>query len=197
MLPSRINLWPLGLRQIETGMGLGTTMDRLARTCATIAVVCLPLAGCNSAGLSTNGIDVTTTQALGGDSHGNRIADNDLTLPWSNQASLDGDQSNRFLELGRENFRDGNYGNAELNFRKAVEIRTDSVPAWLGLAAAYDQLLKLKPNDAKVLNNRGYSYMLRGDYAKAKSHFNNAQKLDPSLEEVQGNLALLEKVRKS
>jgi len=185
-------------------------MDRLARTCATIAVVCLPLAGCSSAGLSTNGIDVTTTQALGGDSHGNRIADNDLTLPWSNQASLDGDQSNRFLELGRENFRDGNYGNAELNFRKAVEIRTDSVPAWLGLAAAYDQLgrfdladraydqlLKLKPNDAKVLNNRGYSYMLRGDYAKAKSHFNNAQKLDPSLEEVQGNLALLEKVRKS
>jgi Flp pilus assembly protein TadD len=185
-------------------------MDRLGRACATIAIACLPLAGCNSAGMSTSGIDVTTTQALGGDSHGNRIADNDLTQPWSNQVSLDGDQSRRYLELGRENFRDGNYGNAEMNFRKAVEIRPDNVAAWLGLAAsydqvgrfdladrAYDQLQKLKRNDAKILNNRGYSYMLRGDYEKARSYFNYAQKLDPSLEEVQGNLLLLEKVRKS
>ena len=163
------------------------------------------MAGCNTAGL-----DDTATAALGTDSFGNRIGDNKATSPWSNQASLDGDQSNRFLELGRESFRDGSYGNAELNFRKAVEIRSDSVAAWLGLAAsydqlgrfdladrAYDQLQKLKRNDAKILNNRGYSYLLRGDYAKAGSYLHYAKKLDPSLAEVDGNLELLEKVRKS
>jgi Flp pilus assembly protein TadD len=160
--------------------------------------------------MSTSGLDVTTTAALGGDSHGNRIDANQTSIPWSNQVSLDGDPSARQLELGRENFRDGNYGNAELHFRKAVELKPDNVAAWLGLAAAYDQLgrfdladraydqlQKLKRNDARILNNRGYSYLLRGDYAKAGSYFNYAQKLDPALEEVQGNIQLLEQVRKS
>jgi Flp pilus assembly protein TadD len=176
---------------------------------AALVAICigLPLAGCQTTGASTNGADPI---ALGDDRHGNPVAGNNETLPWSNQASLKGDPSNRALEQGREAFRDANYGTSEKHFRQAVELRPDNAAAWLGLAAsydqlgrfdladrAYDQLAKLKPKDARVLNNRGYSYLLRGDYKQARRLFDAALALDPSLEEVQGNLHLLEKVRQS
>lgn len=120
--------------------------------------------------------------------------------------SLKGDASKEFLSRGQENFKRQNYGLAEENFRKAVEVRSDSASAWLGLAAsldqlgdfksadrAYGQVAQLKGNNAKVLNNWGYSHLLRGDYQKARSYLNRAQNIDPSLEEVQGNIHLLEK----
>jgi Flp pilus assembly protein TadD len=114
------------------------------------------------------------------------------------------------LQLGKESFRDANYGLAEKYFRKAVEIRPDNATAWAGLAASYDelgrfdladrayeQLIKLKGNDARTLNNRGYSYLLRGDYKRAKEMLERAQAIDPGLEEIQGNLTLLDKIRAS
>ena len=95
---------------------------------------------------------------------------------------------------------------AEENFRKAVEARTDNASAWLGLAAsldqlgrfefadrAYEQLVTLEADNARVYNNMGYSQLLRGDYGKARQYFNRAQTLDPTLEEIQGNIHLLEK----
>lgn len=126
--------------------------------------------------------------------------------PSSNHVSLKGDKSKAFLADGQDHFRRQNYGLAEESFRKAVEARSDSATAWLGLAAsldqlgrftvadkAYDQLIELEGNNAKVLNNRGYSFLLRGDYNKARQYLNRAQNIDPSLEEVQGNIHLLEK----
>jgi Flp pilus assembly protein TadD len=175
---------------------------------AGLAAICiaLPLAGCQTTGASTNGGPIP----LGDDRHGNLVGENNATIPWSNQASLKGDPSARALELGREAFRDANYGTSEKHFRQAAELRADNAAAWLGLAAsydqlgrfdladrAYDQLVKLKPKDARVLNNRGYSYLLRGDYKQARRMFDAALAIDPSLEEVQGNLHLLEKVRQS
>jgi len=93
-----------------------------------------------------------------------------------------------------------------VNFEKAVEQSSDNASAWLGLAASYDQLgqfkssdraykqlLQLRGNSARVLNNIGYSYLLRGDYSKARQYLNRAQNMDPQLEEVQGNIHLLEK----
>ncbi|MEO1140917.1 MAG: tetratricopeptide repeat protein, partial [Pseudomonadota bacterium] len=58
---------------------------------------------------------------------------------------------------------------------------------------AYEQVVDLKPNNARVLNNMGYSNLLRGDYANARRLLNRAQSLDPHLEEIQGNIHLLEK----
>ena len=127
-------------------------------------------------------------------------------FPKSDHVSLKGDSSNALLASGKEHFRDQNYGLAEENFRKAVEARTDNASAWLGLAAsldqlgrfdfadrAYEQLVLLEKNNARVYNNMGYSQLLRGDYSKAREYFNRAQNLDPALEEVQGNIHLLEK----
>ncbi|MFZ1813775.1 MAG: tetratricopeptide repeat protein [Rhizobiaceae bacterium] len=181
-------------------------MNRFMRAVALVAIAGLPLAGCNTTATSTHSPDTIVTNTASG-----RAADADpLTSPWSNQVSLKGDQSARLLELGKESFREANYGLSEKYFRQAVEVRADNAAAWLGLAASYDQLgrfdfsdraylqlAKLKGNDAKVLNNQGYSYLLRGDYKKASAYLNRAQTVDPTLEEVQGNLHLLDKVRSS
>ena len=74
------------------------------------------------------------------------------------------------LTLGKEHFRARHYGLAEMHFRRAVESRKDDAEAWLGLAAAYDELkryrladrayaqaLKLIGPTPEFLNNRGYS----------------------------------------
>ncbi len=189
-------------------------MKTLARAFALAALSGFVLTGCNTTGMSTH-TDATQTDALqaaslGVDSHGGFVGAAWPSIPASNQASIKGDSSNPWLERGREDFHGDNFGNAERNFRKAVEIRPDSYPAWAGLAAsydqlgrfdladrAYDQLLKLKKNDARIMNNRGYSYLLRGDYAKAQAWFEKAQAREPGLEEVEGNMHLLAKVRDS
>ncbi len=183
-------------------------MYRSIRAFMLATTLALPLAGCQTAGSST--YDYTTTQSLGFDSHGNRVDGNIPGIPGSNHVSLKGDASARMLELGKESFGDANYGLSEKYFRQAVEIRPDSANAWMGLAASYDQLgrfdfsdrayaqlTKLRGNDARVLNNQGYSYLLRGDYELAAKLFGQAQAIDPSLEEIEGNLHLLEKVRNS
>ena len=59
---------------------------------------------------------------------------------------------------------------------------------------AYKALVDLKGNDPRVLNNMGYSYLLRGDYKKARKYLNRAQDANPGLDHVQGNIHLLEKV---
>jgi Flp pilus assembly protein TadD len=188
-------------------------MNRIARATALVAVLAMPLAGCETTGASSHLTDATLTNTIGDlgvDSHGNRIASANPSLPWSNQVSLKGDQSAQLLQLGRESYHDANFGMSEKYFRKAVEIRPDNIGAWVGLAAsydelgrfdfadrAYDQIAKLHKEDARLLNNRGYSYLLRGDYAKAASYLKRAEALDPSLEEVQGNLDLLARIRDS
>jgi Tfp pilus assembly protein PilF len=107
--------------------------------------------------------------------------------------------------VAKENFRQGNYGLAERYFRRAVEAAPKDAEAWLGLAAsydrlkrfdladrAYDQLVKLLGPTPIVLNNIGYSYMLRGDYVRARETLLSAQAKDPGNPYIQNNLALLE-----
>jgi Flp pilus assembly protein TadD len=115
------------------------------------------------------------------------------------------------LSLGKLHFRQENYGQAEHYFRRAVEARPRDGEAWLGLAAAYDRLKRFDLADrayakalsivgptAEVLNNQGYSYMLRGDYAKARSILTQAQTADPANPYVKNNLTLLtESARKT
>lgn len=178
-------------------------MKTRIRAALVAALLAAPLAGCSTTATSTHGTDpVTTSTASFWDRDGNP-----RSLPNSDYAVLKGDSSRRMLELGRENFAQQNYGLSERYFRQAVEARTDSASAWAGLAASYDhlgkfedadraysQLMQLKKDDARVLNNLGYSHLLRGDYQKARTLFNRAQTIDPALEQVQGNLHLLEKV---
>jgi Flp pilus assembly protein TadD len=114
------------------------------------------------------------------------------------------------LSLGKENFREGNYGLAERYFRKAVESGPKDAEAWLGLAAAYDRLRRFDLADrayeeviriggptAEILNNQGYSYMLRGQFNRAREILRAARAKDPRNPYIENNIALLdESVRK-
>ena len=101
-------------------------------------------------------------------------------------------------------FEAGNYGLAQKDFLAAVEATPKNGAAWLGLAASYDQLgrfdlaeksyqelLKLEGRKPAILNNYGYSHILRGDMRKARSLMNEARALSPinPLIEANWNLA--------
>lgn len=171
-------------------------------------VVSSVLAGCSTSGTSThsNALDHSGVDNRSVMHHTEERGVRKFRSPKSAHTSLKGDKSKAFLAAGKEHFANQNFGLAEKNFRKAVEVRSDNASAWLGLAAsldqlgrfefsdrAYKQLVQMKNNNARVLNNMGYSFLLRGDYQKARNLLNRAQQLDPTLEEVQGNIHLLEK----
>jgi len=116
-----------------------------------------------------------------------------------------GDDANDDLSRGKKQFRAGNFGLAENHFRHAVELHPNDAEAWLGLAAscdrlrrfdladrAYAQAIKILGPVPEILNNQGYSYMLRGDYKRARKTLLAAQRKDPSNKFVQSNLKLLD-----
>jgi Tetratricopeptide repeat len=118
---------------------------------------------------------------------------------------LVGDDPNDDVQLGKKYFRSNNFGLAEKSFRTAVEKHQNDAGAWVGLAASYDRLhrfdladrayaaaLRLVGPTAEILNDQGFSYMLRGDYARAHKKLQEAQAKDPSNPYVQANLQLLE-----
>jgi tetratricopeptide (TPR) repeat protein len=126
-------------------------------------------------------------------------------LPPVNTAGLLGSDPNDDLNQGKRQFRAANYGIAERHFRRAVETHPRDAEAWVGLAASYDRLKRFELADRayrgaigvigetpEILNNQGYSYILRGDYARARETLLAAQARDPKNPYIQNNLALLE-----
>ena len=116
-----------------------------------------------------------------------------------------GSDPNDELNLGKKHYRANNFGLAEKHFRLAVEKHPRDAEAWLGLAASYDRLRRFDLADraysqaigilgptVEILNNQGYSYMLRGDYKRAHAALAAAQRKDPASKYVQNNLRLLE-----
>jgi len=110
------------------------------------------------------------------------------------------------LNMGKKFYRSANYGLAERHYRRAVEARPRDAEAWVGLAASYDQLRRFELADRayhqatgiigptpELLNNKGYSYILRGDYARARTTLMQARAKDPANPYIQSNLELLEK----
>jgi Flp pilus assembly protein TadD len=109
------------------------------------------------------------------------------------------------LSLGKQHFRQENFGLAEHYFRRAAEGHPRDAEAWLGLAASYDRLRRFELADRaykqalaitgpspEVLNNQGYSYILRGDYARARTKLAEARALDPQSPYILNNFRLLE-----
>lgn len=154
-------------------------MGKFSFTAAAAILAALMAAGC------TTGVDKTATTSI---------------------APAPADISQADLSAGKAQFREANYGLAEKHFRKAVELRADNSEAWMGLAAsydqlgrfdfadrAYDQLLKVAGRRAEIVNNMGYSQLLRGNKKKARQLLNEARKgmADPTV--VDANLALLNK----
>ena len=146
--------------------------------CAGVAAL-LAVSGCQS-----SAVDTTLTTALG---------------PAHDVAAAD-------LEAGKAQFVDGNYGLAEQHFRKAVELRADNAEAWMGLAAAYDelgrfdfadraydQLVMLAGRRPEIVNNMGYSQHLRGNDREARKLLMEARAGMADKAVVDANLAMLKK----
>ena len=126
-------------------------------------------------------------------------------LPDAVPQGLLGNDPHDDLSLGKKQFRAANFGLAERHFRRAVEQHPRDLEAWIGLAAsydrlrrwdfadrAYDQAMKISGPQPELLNNWGYSYMLRGDYRRARETLLQAQAQDPGNPYIRNNLELLE-----
>ncbi len=159
-------------------------------------------AGANNTADSAQSGDVTgssfTTQPAEPGPSGEPVA------PLSKPGHV-GDDPNDDLQLGKRYFRSNNFGLAEKSFRTAVEKHPNDAEAWVGLAASYDRLKRFDLADrayaqairivgatAEILNDQGFSYMLRGDYTRAHKKLQEAQAKDPSNPYVHANLQLLE-----
>ena len=129
-----------------------------------------------------------------------------LGVPAAAEPGLLGSDPNDDLNLGKKHYRANNFGLAERYFRRAAELHPRDAEAWLGLAASYDRLRRFDLADrayaqaigilgptVEILNNQGYSYMLRGDYNRARQKLLAAQRKDPRNKYVENNLQLLEK----
>jgi tetratricopeptide (TPR) repeat protein len=175
------------------------------------------LSGCTSApklddgtvsntGSTANGTDITgsiRTQPAEPGPSGEPVA------PLSSPALL-GDDPNDDLALGKKYFRNNSFGLAEHSFRSAVEKHPNDAEAWVGLAAAYDRLHRFDLADRaygqaisligatpEILNDQGFSYMLRGDYPRAHKKLEEAAAKDPSNPYIQANQQLLEESYRS
>ncbi len=113
------------------------------------------------------------------------------------------------LRMGLEMFNRGNFGLSQRYFKDAVEKAPKDITAWVGLAASYDRLrrfdladqayaqaIRLGGETVQILNDQGYSYMLRGDLTKARRKFVRAYALDPTNPTIANNLQLLNGSRK-
>jgi Flp pilus assembly protein TadD len=129
----------------------------------------------------------------------------DAATPLAAAQTPPADEIKDDLGLGKMHFRKGNYGLAELHFRKTVEATPGDAEGWIGLAASYDQMkrweladrayaqaLKITGPTPAFLNNRGYSYMLRGDVRRASKDLSAAAVQDPENEQIQNNLQALD-----
>ena len=128
--------------------------------------------------------------------------------PLNNTAAgevLPGNNADDDLKLGKKHYRENNYGLAERHFRRSVEANPRNAEAWMGLAASYDKLRRFELADRayeqafailgpvpELLNNHGYSYILRGDYKRARSKLMAAKSKDPNSPYIQNNIDLLE-----
>ena len=113
--------------------------------------------------------------------------------------------SDESRKLGLEHFNRGDYGIAERYFRDAVEKAPRDGTAWVGLAASYDRIgrydladrayqaaIKLVGETTEILNNLGYSYMLRGQFAMARRYMMKAYAREPNNPTIINNLQLLD-----
>jgi len=153
-----------------------------------IVLLAWPLAGCES--FAPGPIDLAATHPA--------------EAPAARVAPGEAAATGKPLAQAKSQFAARNFGLAADSYRSAVEERPDNAEAWLGLAAAYDELgrfdladraygrlLKLTGPTPQLLNNRGYSRLLRGDYSAARRDLLAARAKDPENPQIARNLRLL------
>jgi tetratricopeptide (TPR) repeat protein len=190
---------------------------RVARVLVLVAACLTGLGGCTSSTKlsdlwsSSGGNGSTAPSATSPDTTGSVVTQpaepgpsGEPIAPLS-RPGLVGDDPHDDVSLGKKYFRANNFGLAEKSFRTAVEKYPGDAEAWVGLAASYDRLrrfdladrayaqaIRLVGPTPEILNDEGFSYMLRGDYARAHEKLMQAQAKDPANQYVRANLELLE-----
>jgi Flp pilus assembly protein TadD len=158
----------------------------------------LAVAGCNATTCSTancEAVPVAVVPADVGPATTAKLQDPDDVKYY---------RSDEPLRMGIEHFNRGQYGIAERYFRDATEKAPKDPTAWIGLAAAYDRIgrfdladraytyaIRLVGETTEILNNQGYSYMLRGDLVNARRKFLKAYEREPGNPTIANNLQLL------
>jgi Flp pilus assembly protein TadD len=180
-----------------------------------VAAAALSLAACSAA--NTNLADALSPKAdgttTGNDAFASApLADEEQSMvsrPFGASAGAEpgllGSDANDDLSKGKKYYRVANYGMAESSFRRAAELHPRDAEAWLGLAASYDQLRRFDLADrayaqaiviagptVEIVNNQGYSYLLRGDVKRARAKLAIAQRQAPDNKYVLNNIRLLE-----
>ena len=164
-----------------------------------IAVAALGLAGCNTTDTPNRPFGMASV--AGGDAHASAPPEaNETTGSVPPKAA----QPNDDIVLGKQEYRAGKFDAAAKLFSRAAERNPRNAEAWLGLAASYDRLRQFGLADsaytqaigidgptAEILNNQGYSYLLRGDLTHARLKLTAAKAKEPGNKYVQNNLALL------
>jgi tetratricopeptide (TPR) repeat protein len=158
-------------------------------TCALAGLIAIALAGCQTPGDAGPEITASTPIVIEPDTN---PIDFSTLLPTET------------FRLRLQHFERGEYGLSEEYFRRTVEKTPDNVEAWIGLAASYDRIkrfdladrayasaIRLVGETTQILNNQGYSYMLRADFLTARAKLNKAYRRDPGNPTVINNLRIL------
>jgi Flp pilus assembly protein TadD len=179
------------------------------RTTLIVGTACLlSLAACSSStkldDLWTPKSNITPGATAGGETTG-ALGQSRAPAAASVKAGTRTGNSQDDLQRGKKYFAEKNYALAAESFRNATDKHPGDAKAWIGLATAYDQLhrfdladaayaeaIKLVGATAEILNDQGYSYMLRGEYARAQKTLEAAEAKDPADPYVQANMQLLE-----
>jgi Flp pilus assembly protein TadD len=168
---------------MRAGISVRSGAHRAA--CLLLASLCgVQLSGCNQTGLTPTPVPNAVT--------------------GQNPSDVKYYRSDEPVRLGVQRFYEGSFGLSQQYFQDAVEKTPKDPTAWVGLAASYDRLgrfdladraygaaVKLTGDTPSLLNNEGYSYMLRGDLRKASALLDKALKLDPANETTLNNRRLL------
>jgi tetratricopeptide (TPR) repeat protein len=170
----------------ETSMKLGDMFAKRGDDLQTTASI--PQTDPNGDGLTTGSVGAVPRQ------------------PSPGGSGLLGEDPQDEVSLGKKHYRAGQFGISEKHFRRAVEHNPKDAEAWVGLAASYDRLKRFDLADRayaqavqilgdtpEILNNKGYSYILRGDYARARRTLLAAQSKDPNNPYIRNNLDLLKR----
>ncbi len=134
----------------------------------------------------------------------------EASVPATTAAAAPAPASNEDdLNAGRAHFRAGRFAEAEVKFHNAAKMNPRDAEAWLGLAACYDRMRRFELADrayvqaaaikgptSEILNNQGYSYLLRGDMKRARNTLTAAKNKDPGNTYVQNNLQLLDQAER-
>lgn len=140
------------------------------------------------------------------------IAENALSLdpfttPHGAYASMETGalpETAKHVAEGKLQFSNGHYGKAIDAYSKSIELDALNAQAWLGLAASYDQVGRFDQADKaygkaqqlmgstpSVLNNLGYSYLLRGNLDKSRATLAAAYHGDPGNPYILNNIEIL------